>query len=51
MHTTERELSIGEFERSIIALSKRKLKRLQEVQQMNTHIAFLRKQQEQMTNV
>ena len=45
------EMRVGELDKSIIALSKRKLKLLQEVQQINMDIAFLRKQQEQLTNV
>ena len=49
--TPQREMHIGELDKSIIELSKRKLKLLQEVQQINMEIAFLRKQQEQLTNV
>mgnify|MGYP001477722183 FL=1 len=49
--TPQLEMNIGELDKSIIALSKRKLKLLQEVQQINMDIAFLRKQQEQLTNV
>ena len=49
--TPQPEMHIGELDKSIIALSKRKLKLLQEVQQINMDIAFLRKQQEQLTNV
>jgi|TARA_B100000401_G_C52505002_1_gene576826 regulator of replication initiation timing len=49
--TPQLEMNIGELDKSIIALSKRKLKLLQEVQQINMEIAFLRKQQEQLTNV
>ena len=49
--TFQQEMHIGELDKSIIALSKRKLKLLQEVQQINMEIAFLRKQQEQLTNV
>ena len=49
--TPQLEMNIGELDKSIIALSKRKLKLLQEVQQINIDIAFLRKQQEQLTNV
>ena len=48
---TQIEMSIGELDQSIIALSKRKLKLLQEVQQINMSIAFLRKQQESLINV
>ena len=36
-----------EFESSIIELSKRKLKLLQEVEKVNREIEFLRKQQEE----
>ena len=49
--TPQLEMNIGELDKSIIALSKRKLKLLQEVQQINMDIAFLRKQQEQLINV
>jgi hypothetical protein len=49
--TPQLEMNIGELDKSIIALSKRKLKLLQEVQDINMDIAFLRKQQEQLTNV
>ena len=49
--TPQLEMNIGELDKSIIALSKRKLKLLQEVQQINIDIAFLRKQQEQLINV
>ena len=49
--TPQLEMNVGELDKSIIALSKRKLKLLQEVQQINMDIAFLRKQQEQLTNV
>ena len=51
MMTPQVEMHIGELDKSIIALSKRKLKLLQEIQQINMDIAFLRKQQEQLTNV
>ena len=51
MMTPQVEMHIGELDKSIISLSKRKLKLLQEVQQINMDIAFLRKQQEQLTNV
>ena len=47
----ELEISIGEFDQSIIELQKRKLKLLQEVEQINQNISFLRQQQEQLTNV
>ena len=49
--TPQLEMHIGELDKSIISLSKRKLKLLQEVQQINMDIAFLRKQQEDLTNV
>ena len=49
--TPQLEMHIGELDKSIISLSKRKLKLLQEVQQINMDIAFLRKQQEELTNV
>ena len=45
------EISIGELDRSIVELSKRKLKLLKEVNDINETISFLRKQQEQLTNV
>ena len=51
MMTPQVETHVGELDKSIISLSKRKLKLLQEVQQINMDIAFLRKQQEQLTNV
>ena len=47
----ELELSIGEFDRSIIELQKRKFKLLKEVEQINLQISFLRQQQEQLINV
>ena len=49
--TPQLEMNIGELDKSIIALSKRKLKLLQEIQQINMDIAFLRQQQEQLINV
>ena len=49
--TPQVEMHVGELDKSIISLSKRKLKLLQEVQQINMDIAFLRKQQEQLINV
>ena len=49
--TSQRELHIGELDQSIIALSKRKLKLLQEVNNINETISFLRQQQEQLINV
>ena len=51
MMDRKREISIGEFDQSIIALSKRKLKLLQEVEKINLDISFLRQQQEQLINV
>jgi hypothetical protein len=47
----QRELHIGELDKSIIELSKRKLKLLQEVNDINETISFLRQQQEQLINV
>ena len=47
----QREMHIGELDKSIIALSKRKLKLLQEVEDINETISFLRQQQEQLSNV
>lgn len=49
--TPQIEMSIGELDRSIIELSKRKLKLLQEVEKINLDISFLRKQQEDLLNV
>jgi len=49
--TPQVEMHIGELDRSIIELSKRKLKLLQEVEKINLDISFLRKQQEQLINV
>ena len=51
MMSSQVEMHVGELDKSIIELSKRKLKLLQEVQQINIEIAFLRKQQEQLNNV
>ena len=51
MMTLQRELHIGELDKSIIELSKRKLKLLQEVNDINEQISFLRQQQEQLINV
>ena len=45
------EMKIGELDTSIIELSKRKLKLLQEVNDINEQISFLRKIQEQLINV
>lgn len=47
----QREMHIAELDKSIIALSKRKLKLLQEVNDINESISFLRKQQDDLTNV
>jgi len=49
--TPQVEMHIGELDKSIIALSKRKLKLLQEVEKINLDISFLRQQQEQLINV
>ena len=49
--TPQREMQIGELDKSIIELSKRKLKLLQELDQINQTISFLRKQQEDLLNV
>ena len=49
--TPQVEMHIGELDKSIIELSKRKMKLLQEVEQINQNISFLRQQQEQLTNV
>jgi len=49
--TPQLEMQIGELDQSIIALSKRKLQLLKEVQQINLDISFLRKQQEDLLNV
>ena len=51
MMTPQLEMHIGELDKSIIALSKRKLKLLQEVEKINLDISFLRQQQEQLINV
>ena len=51
MMDRELELSIGEFDRSIIELQKRKFKLLKEVEQINLQTSFLRQQQEQLINV
>ena len=45
------EMQIGELDTSIIELSKRKLKLLQEVNDIDQQISFLRKIQEQLINV
>jgi hypothetical protein len=49
--TPQREMHIGELDKSIIELSKRKLKLLQELDQINQTISFLRQQQEDLLNV
>ena len=49
--TPQSEMHIGELDKSIIELSKRKLKLLQEVNDINDTISFLRKQQEDLLNV
>ena len=40
---------IGEFDRSIIELSKRKLKLIQELNDINESISFYRQQQDKLT--
>ena len=45
------EMHIGELDKSIVELSKRKIKLLKEVNDINETISFLRQQQEQLTNV
>ena len=49
--TTQIVMSIGELDQTIIALSKRKLKLLKEIEQINLNISFLRQQQESLINV
>ena len=51
MMTPQLEMHIGELDKSIVELSKRKLKLLQEVNDINEQISFLRQQQEQLINV
>ena len=51
MMTSQVEMHVGELDKSIIELSKRKLKLLQEVNDINESISFLRKQQDDLTNV
>ena len=51
MMTPQLEMHIGELDKSIVELSKRKMKLLQEVEQINQNISFLRQQQEQLINV
>ena len=48
---TQLEMSIGELDQTIISLSKRKLKLLKEIEQINLNISFLRQQQENLINV
>ena len=45
------EMRVGEFDRSIIELQKHKFKLLEQVEQINLQISFLRQQQEQLINV
>ena len=49
--TPQLEMHIGELDKSIVNLSKRKLKLLKEVNDINEMISFLRKQQEDLINV
>ena len=49
--TPQLEMHIGELVKSIVELSKRKLKLLKEVNDINETISFLRQQQEQLINV
>ena len=51
MMTPQREMHIGELDQSIIALSRRKLKLLKEIEEINLNISFLRQQQESLINV
>ena len=51
MMDKKREISIGEFDQSIIQLQKHKFKLLKQVEQINLQISFLREQQEQLINV
>ena len=51
MMDRKREIRIGEFDQSIIELQKRKFKLLEQVEQINLQISFLRQQQEQLINV
>ena len=51
MMDKKREISIGEFDQSIIQLQKHKFKLLEQVEQINLQISFLRQQQEQLINV
>ena len=45
------EMRVGEFDQSIIELQKHKFKLLEQVEQINQNISFLRQQQEQLINV
>ena len=47
----ELEMKVYEIEKSIIELSKRKLKLLREVNDINETISFLRQQQDELSNV
>ena len=49
--TPQLEMHIGELDKSIVELSKRKLKLLKEVNDINETISFLRQQQEDLLNV
>ena len=49
--TPQLEMHIGELDKSIVELSKRKLKLLREVNDIKETISFLRQQQEQLINV
>ena len=49
--STEQEMKVYELEKSIIELSKRKLKLLREVSDINETISFLRQQQDELSNV
>ena len=51
MMTPQVEIRLGELDKSIVELSKRKLKLLKEVNDIKETIFFLRQQQEQLTNV
>ena len=49
--TPQVEMRVGELDKSIIELCKRKLQLLREVEEINQNISFLRQQQEQLINV
>jgi len=51
MMKTQIDMSIGELDQSIIALSRQKLKLLKEIEEINLNISFLRQQQESLINV